>query len=100
MTNIYVGNLALAASEVELRELFQAHGTVEAVTIVKDRDTGQPRGFGFVEMTNSAEAVKAIAALNGVVLAGAALSVNEARPKVVHDKSRSEGQRRHRDHRA
>ena len=81
MKNIYVGNLSYAATEESVRALFESYGTVERVSIVTDRDTGQPRGFGFVEMTNDAEAEKAIAALNGREHGGRDLSVNEARPK-------------------
>lgn len=61
--------------------MFEAHGTVERVSIVTDRDTGQARGFGFVEMSDNAEGDRAIAALNGADLDGRALNVNEARPK-------------------
>ena len=64
MTNIYVGNLSVSATEDMLRPLFEQYGAVERVNIVTDRDTGQPRGFGFVEMSDHTEAVKAIAALN------------------------------------
>lgn len=81
MKNIFVGNLSYGATEQAVRALFEAHGTVERVSIVTDRDTGQPRGFGFVEMSNNAEADRAIAALNGRDLDGRALNVNEARPK-------------------
>jgi len=81
MKNIYVGNLSFSATEATLRSLFEKHGTVERVNIVTDRETGQPRGFGFVEMSNDAEALKAIAALNGWDLEGRRLNVNEARPK-------------------
>jgi cold-inducible RNA-binding protein len=81
MKNIYVGNLSFGASEESVRALFETHGTVDRVNIVTDRDSGQPRGFGFVEMTNDAEGDKAIAAVNGVNLDGRALNVNEARPK-------------------
>lgn len=81
MKNIYVGNLDFNASEDQLRQMFEAYGPVEKVTLVRDRDTGQPRGFGFVEMTNDAEAEKAIAALNGTQMGGRALNINEARPK-------------------
>jgi cold-inducible RNA-binding protein len=81
MKNIYVGNLSFAATEDSVRALFEAYGTVDRVNIVTDRDTGQPRGFGFVEMTNDAEGNQAIAALNGADLAGRTLTVNEARPK-------------------
>lgn len=81
MKNIFVGNLSFGATEDAVRSLFEAYGTVERVSIVTDRDSGQPRGFGFVEMTNDAEAEKAIAALNGHELGGRTLNVNEARPK-------------------
>jgi RNA recognition motif-containing protein len=82
MKNIYVGNLDFKITEDELREAFGAYGKVENVTILKDRDTGQPRGFGFVEMANDEEAEKAINAMNGAQLGSRALNVNEARPKV------------------
>lgn len=81
MKNIYVGNLSFGASEESVRALFETHGTVGRVNIVTDRDTGQPRGFGFVEMTNDAEGDRAIAAVNGTDLDGRTLNVNEARPK-------------------
>lgn len=81
MKNIYVGNLSFGATEDAVRALFETHGTVGRVNIVTDRDTGQPRGFGFVEMSNDGEGEKAIASLNGKDFDGRALSVNEARPK-------------------
>jgi cold-inducible RNA-binding protein len=81
MKNIYVGNLSFGATEDAVRSLFESHGTVGRVNIVTDRDTGQPRGFGFVEMSNDGEGEKAIASLNGKDFDGRALSVNEARPK-------------------
>lgn len=81
MKNIFVGNLSYSATEESIRSLFEAHGAVERVSIVTDRDSGQPRGFGFVEMTNDAEADQAIAALNGREHGGRDLTVNEARPK-------------------
>ena len=81
MKNIYVGNLSFEATEESVRALFEAYGTVGRVNIVTDRDTGQPRGFGFVEMANDGEGEKAIAAMNGTELGGRALNVNEARPK-------------------
>ncbi|HYW45789.1 MAG TPA: RNA-binding protein [Bryobacteraceae bacterium] len=81
MKNIYVGNLSFGASEESVRALFETHGTVNRVNIVTDRDTGQPRGFGFVEMSNDGEGEKAIAALNGSDLDGRTLNINEARPK-------------------
>jgi RNA recognition motif-containing protein len=81
MKNIFVGNLSFGATEDTIRSLFEAHGTVGRVNIVTDRDTGQPRGFGFVEMANDGEGEKAIAALNGTDVDGRTLNVNEARPK-------------------
>ncbi len=81
MTNIFVGNLDFGATEESLRQLFEAHGAVERVSVVTDRDTGRSRGFAFVEMTDAGEASRAINALNGVDLGGRALNVNEARPK-------------------
>jgi cold-inducible RNA-binding protein len=81
MKNIYVGNLSFGATEDAVRSLFEAHGTVDRVNICTDRDSGQPRGFGFVEMTNEKEGDQAIAALNGRELDGRTLTINEARPK-------------------
>ncbi|HWQ52598.1 MAG TPA: RNA-binding protein [Bryobacteraceae bacterium] len=81
MKNIFVGNLSFGATEDSVRSLFEAYGTVDRVNIVTDRDSGQPRGFGFVEMSNDAEGEKAIAGLNGRDLDGRTMNVNEARPK-------------------
>lgn len=81
MKNLYVGNLPHSTTESELRGLFEAHGAVEKVSIVTDRDTGRARGFAFVEMTSASEADKAIAALNGSELGGRSLTINEAKPK-------------------
>ena len=81
MKNIFVGNLSFGATEGSVRSLFEAYGPVERVNIVTDRDTGQARGFGFVEMSGSAEADRAIAELNGRELDGRTLNINEARPK-------------------
>jgi len=81
MKNIFVGNLNFGATEDAVRSLFEQYGAVERVSIVTDRDTGQPRGFGFVEMSANADADRAIAELNGRELDGRALNVNEARPK-------------------
>ena len=78
---LYVGNLPYTATEATLREAFSASGTVDSVNLITDRDTGQARGFGFVEMSNNAEADRAIAELNGRELDGRALNVNEARPR-------------------
>ena len=81
MKNIFVGNLSFGATEDAVRSLFEAHGTVDRVSIVTDRDTGQAKGFGFVEMSDNAQGESAINALNGVELDGRAMTVNEARPK-------------------
>ncbi len=81
MTNIFVGNLSYQTTQEELEAAFASYGAVERVSLVRDRDTGQPRGFAFVEMTNSDEAARAIQELNGRELNGRALNVNEARPR-------------------
>src|ERR1700745_778173 len=91
MKNLYVGNLPHNTTEAELRNLFEAHGAVEKITLVTDRDTGRSRGFGFVEMTNASEADKAIAALNGSDLGGRPLTINEAKQKT--DRPKGGGQR-------
>lgn len=82
MKNIFVGNLDFNTAEEELRQMFEAYGQVDRVSIMTDRETGRSRGFGFVEMTNADDGEKAIAALNGSQLGGRTLNVNEARPKV------------------
>ncbi len=79
--NIYVGNIPRAASEDALREAFAAFGQVASVAIIKDKFTGESRGFGFVEMPTKSEALAAIAALNGKEFQGRTLTVNEARPR-------------------
>jgi len=81
MKNIYVGNLSFDATEDQVRSMFEAYGAVDKVSIITDRDTGQPRGFAFVEMTDDESANKAMEALNGTNLGGRNLTVNEARPK-------------------
>ena len=81
MTNIFVGNLSYQTTQDELYAAFSQYGGVERVSIVTDRDTGQPRGFGFVEMTDRREAETAISQLNGAELNGRSMNVNEARPK-------------------
>ena len=85
VTKLYVGNLPFTATEEGVRALFSAHGTVEKVSLITDRDTGRPRGFGFVEMSN-ADASRAMQALNGKEFEGRALKVNEAQ-----DRDRSGG---------
>jgi RNA recognition motif-containing protein len=81
MSKIYVGNLPFSADEAAVRALFATHGTVDSVALINDRDTGRPRGFGFVEMTNNSEAARAIQTLNGHQMDGRALKVNEAQAK-------------------
>ncbi len=87
--NIYVGNLSHEVTEEELRKAFEAFGQVESVAIIKDKFTGESRGFGFVEMPAKAEAEAAIAGLNETELNGRALNVNEARPR--EDRGRGGG---------
>jgi cold-inducible RNA-binding protein len=81
MKNIFVGNLSFGTTEDAVRSMFEAYGAVDRVSIVTDRDTGQAKGFGFVEMTNNTEGDRAISELNGTDLDGRAINVNEARPK-------------------
>ena len=80
MSKIYVGNLPFSADEAQVRALFEQHGTVESVSLINDRETGRPRGFGFVEMP-SADAARAIQNLNGKDMGGRPLKVNEAQDK-------------------
>lgn len=79
--NIFVGNLSFQTSQQDLYTTFSQYGAVESVNVITDRDSGQPRGFAFVEMTNLNEAKQAISELNGKELHGRSLNVNEARPK-------------------
>ena len=81
MKNIFVGNLSFGTTEESVRSMFEAYGPVDRVSIVTDRDSGQPKGFGFVEMSNDAEGDRAINALSGQELDGRNLTINEARPK-------------------
>lgn len=81
MTNIFVGNLSYQTTDTDLEAAFAAFGTVERVSVVRDRETGQPRGFAFVEMTNANEAANAISVMNGRELNGRAINVNQARPR-------------------
>ena len=97
MINIFVGNLDYSVTPEQLRDAFSAHGTVESVNIVLDRDTGQPRGFAFVEMSDADAAKNAIRELDGATLDGRPLRVNEARPK--SESKRAKGAFRGRDHR-
>ena len=89
MKNIYVGNLSYDATEDQVRSMFEQYGPVDRVSIVTDRDTGQPRGFAFVEMSDDDAATKAMDGLNGTNPSGRNLTVNEARPK--GDRPRREG---------
>jgi cold-inducible RNA-binding protein len=78
---LYVGNLSFNTSESQLRELFAAHGDVTSASLVMDRETGRPRGFGFVEFANDEHAKAAMAALSGANIDGRNLTVNEAKPR-------------------
>ena len=80
MTKLFVGNLPFSATEQSVRALFEPHGTIESLALINDRETGRPRGFGFIEMSN-ADASKAMQALNGKDFEGRALKVNEAQSK-------------------
>jgi RNA recognition motif-containing protein len=84
-SKLYVGGLPYSVTEGRLQELFSAHGTVESANVISDKFTGQSRGFGFVEMSSSGEAQKAIAALNGTQMDGRTLTVNEAKPQARRD---------------
>ena len=87
---IYVGNLSFQTTEAELKQLFGQHGVVTGVSLINDRETGRPRGFGFVEMTDDQAARAAIGALEGKELGGRRIKVNEAQPR----NDRSETRRR------
>ena len=78
---LYVGNLPYSATEQSLREAFAASGTVDSVSLITDRDTGQSKGFAFVEMASDREAQAATDAMNGTMLDGRQIKVNEAKPK-------------------
>ena len=78
---IYVGNLAFTATEAEVRQLFEGYGTVDTIRLLTDRETGQSRGFGFVEMPNGTQARAAIVGLNGTNLGGRPLTITEAHPR-------------------
>ena len=94
MAKIYVGNLAFSATEDEIRALFAEHGNVESVSLITDRETGQPRGFGFVEMSQGAE--RAISQLDGKEVGGRTLKVNEARPRESNNRGGGGGGGRNR----
>ena len=91
---IYVGNLPFSASDDEVRDLFGEYGSVTEVNLVTDRDTGRPRGFGFVEMEDGAD--EAISAINGTDMGGRTLNVNEARPRTERGTPRRRWRRRRR----
>ena len=88
--NIFVGNLAFTTTEQTLRDLFASYGMVDTVRIMTDRETGRPRGFGFVEMPDGTAARAAIAGLQGHELDGRALTVNEARPREERGRPRED----------
>jgi cold-inducible RNA-binding protein len=94
MKNIYVGNLSFGTTEDGVRSLFAGYGAVERVNICTDRETGQPRGFGFVEMGDDVEGEKAIVALNGTDHDGRTLNVSEARPKTERSSGGGFGRKR------
>jgi RNA recognition motif-containing protein len=79
--NIYVGNIPFSATADDLRQLFEPYGEVESVKLITDRDSGHPRGFGFVSMPNPHEAKAAISGLSDTTIAGRTLRINEARPR-------------------
>ncbi len=91
MTKLFVGNLPFSATEDSVRALFASHGTIESLALINDRETGRPRGFGFIEMSN-ADAARAIEALNGTDFEGRALKVNEAQAR---ERSSGGGSRRY-----
>ncbi|MBD3333456.1 RNA-binding protein [candidate division GN15 bacterium] len=79
--NIYIGNMSFDTTEDQLRQAFEGYGEVSTVKIITDRDSGQPKGFGFVEMASKDEAMAAISGLNGQEMNGREVNVNEARPR-------------------
>ncbi len=81
MSKIYVGNCSFDVTEQQLRDVFAAYGDVASVSVITDRDTGRPRGFAFVEMSDQGAALAAIRGVNGTQLGGRTLNVNEAKPK-------------------
>ncbi len=82
---LYVGNLPYSADQQSLEEAFSEHGTVDSVNVITDRDTGQSKGFAFIEMSTDSEAQAAIEALNGTNMGGRDIKVNEAKPKAPRD---------------
>jgi len=97
VTNIFIRNLDSSTTEAQLYDLFTPYGWVESVTIVKDRDSGEPRGFAFVEMRDAIQAHAAITKLNGSLLNQQVMQMNEARDKQPHDSDRDTS-REHRRH--
>ena len=93
--NIYVGNLSFTTTEADLKEAFQAFGEVQSASIIKDKYSGESRGFGFVEMPNKDEAEKAMSMLNGKDLKGRTLKVNEAKARTDRPRSGGGGSRRY-----
>lgn len=93
--NIYVGNLSYKSSEAEIKAAFEAYGNVSSVNIIKDRETGNSKGFCFVEMPDDAEAAAAIEGLNGKDMGGRALNVNPARPREDRPNNNRGGARRY-----
>jgi RNA recognition motif-containing protein len=96
-SKLYVGGLPYSVTEGSLRELFSAHGTVDSANVISDKFTGQSRGFGFVEMSSSAEAQSAIQSLNGTQFEGRSLTVNEAKPMAKRDNFSGGGRNGDRD---
>lgn len=92
--NIYVGSLSADVTDADLLQAFQAYGQVTSATVIKDKISGEPRGFGFVEMPDKAEAEAAIKGLNGRELKGRMLSVNESRPRAEQSRGTGPGGRR------
>ncbi len=93
MKNLYVGNMSFQTTESELRSIFEPYGEITRIQVMTDRDTGQARGFAFVELADDEQAAKAITELNGKELDGRALNVNEARPKPERSGPRGGGGR-------
>ncbi len=92
--NVYVGNLPYSTSSEDLRAAFEAYGEVTAANVISDRDSGRSKGFGFVEMSNDAQAKEAIEKLNGSEMDGRTITVNEARPREERPRGGSGGGRR------
>ena len=90
---LYVGNLPYSVDQKSLEEMFGQYGVVDSANVITDRDTGQSKGFGFVEMSSSAEAQQAMQGLNGTSLEGRSIKVNEAKPRAPRD-NRGGGQGR------